>query len=209
MIITIDIETDYSHDPEVIRRVCQKVTPPANYKSEEAIEKWWRDKGNNQKVEAQRKTALSPLWGSVKMIGMAIADKPVSVITGPEEEVLSSFIKVMSTMDDALLVGHNIIDFDLPFIRNRSMIHGLAGDYHKVMNIYHRRYSSHVFDTMREFAGYRDYVKLDDLAYAFLGERKTSDGAASLEMTDEECRIYCAKDVSLTRKIYQRMTGAV
>ena len=212
MVITIDIETDYSHDPSVIERVCSKVTPPANYKSEEAIEKWWATTGGDKKVEAQRKTALDPLWGSIRMIGYKVNDNPVEVITGAESGILTAFYRVLAEClsedgrEIPVIVGHNVKNFDLDFIRKRGIITG--NRIHDWMNVYYTRYCKDIFDTMEEFAGWNKYVKLDDLAYALLGETKNGDGAASLDMTDEECIQYCKSDVALTYKIYQLMTGA-
>ena len=221
MIITIDIETDYSHDPSVVERVCSKVTPPANYKSKEAIEKWWIEKGNDQKVEAQRKTALEPLYGSVKMIGYAINDNPSQIIAGDEKSVLEAFFKMMDALHQPdvdgvafvpVIVGHNVKVFDLTFIRKRALI--LSVKMPSWMNVYYTRYSSDVFDTQIEWSGQfaygaAGYVKLDNLAFALFGETKSSDGAASLDMSDAECAEYCKHDVDITRKIYQRMTGAM
>jgi 3'-5' exonuclease len=213
-IITIDIESDYSHDPAVIERVCQKVTPPANYKSEEAIEKWWKEKGNDQKVEAQRKTALEPLYGSIKMIGYQFNDGEPEVLTGAEKDILERFFSMMNTLHkpDAdgvpyvpMIVGHNVKCFDLDFIRKRAIVNGVKMP--RWMNVYFKRYAEDVYDTMEEWAGWGKRVKLDDLAFALLGETKTSDGAASLDMTDSECAEYCKEDCRLTYEIYLRMTG--
>ena len=213
-IITIDIETDYSHDPSVIERGCSKVTPPANYKSEEAIEKWWKEKGNDQKVEAQRKTALEPLYGSVRMIGYQLNDNAPEVLTGSEKDILERFFDMMDKLHEPdvtgvpyvpIIVGHNVKNFDLDFIRKRAIVHGVKMP--RWMNIYFKRYAEDIYDTMEEWAGWGKYVKLDDLAFALLGETKTGDGAASLDMTDEECAEYCKSDVALTYKIYLRMTG--
>ena len=213
-IITIDIETDYSHDPSVIERVCSKVTPPANYKSEEAIEKWWKEKGNDQKVEAQRKTALEPLYGSIKMIGYQFNDGEPEVLTGAEKDILERFFSIMNALHktdaDGLpyvptIVGHNVKGFDLDFIRKRAIVHGVKMP--RWMGCYYTRYSTDVYDTMEEWAGWGKRVKLDDLAFALLGETKTSDGAASLDMTEEDCIHYCKSDVALTYKIFQRMAG--
>ena len=220
-IITIDIETDYSHDPSVIERVGSKVTPPANYKSEEAIEKWWREKGNDQKVDAQRKTALEPLYGSIKMIGHQFNDGEPEVLTGAEKDILERFFSIMNALHktdaDGLpyvptIVGHNVKAFDLTFIRKRAIVLGVKMP--SWMGCYYTRYSTDVLDTRIEWSGQfvygaAGYVKLDDLAFALLGESKTSDGAASLDMTEEECIHYCKSDVALTYKIFQRMTGVI
>lgn len=215
-IITIDIETDYTHDPAVCERLWSKVSPPANYKKEETIAKWWEAEGADAKVEAQRKTALNPLWGSIKMIGYQINGYEPEVFVGAEEIILRHFFSLMGAEfskhnKPPLIVGHNVRKFDLEFIRKRAIVKSVKMP--NWMQVYFTRYSTDVFDTQYEWSGQlaygaEGYVKLDDLAYTLLGESKTSDGAASLDMTEKECAEYCKQDVALTYKIYQRMTGA-
>lgn len=215
--ITIDIETDYTRDPAVCELLWKKVLPPSNYKSEEAIEKWWREKGSDQKVEAQRKTALEPLWGSIRMIGYQVGDQEPAVLMGDERDILERFFELMTILfypeklkTPPVIIGHNVKGFDLTFIRKRAIVLGIKMP--GWMGCYYTRYNEDVFDTQVEWSGQfaygaAGYVKLDYLAMALLGESKSGDGAASLDMPDEECAEYCKQDVALTYGIYQRMIG--
>jgi DNA polymerase elongation subunit (family B) len=210
MIITIDIETDYTHDPSIVEKVIQNISPPANIKKQETIIKWWSEKGNDLKVEAQRKTALNALYGSVRMIGWAANDRDPQIIIGEESSVLIKFFEIMDTLYDThkappVVIGHNVKNFDLDFIRKRAIVNRVKMP--RWMNTYFTRYSQDVFDTMESWAGWGKHIKLDDLAYGLLGEGKSGKGSDVFNMNNEECAAYCKQDVDLTRNIYKLMIG--
>src|SRR5207253_10774108 len=52
---------------------------------------------------------------------LPISDSPVAVLGGDEREILQSFWKLATETN--LFVGHNVLDFDLRFIHQRSIIH--------------------------------------------------------------------------------------
>lgn len=204
--ITLDIETRPTTDESVIDEIGKSISAPGNMKKKETIDKWFAENYQSELENAVKKTALDPLYGSVRMIGCAIDDnEPVVFIDkAGESKMIESFFEVIGKSERVLtIVGHNVQDFDIDFLWKRAVILGIKIP--PAFKEYRKRYSHYVFDTMKEWAGYGKYIKLDTLAKAILGESKSGSGEDSLSMTDEECAKYCAQDVELTRKIYKRI----
>ena len=72
MKIYIDIETIPTQNADFQAYVTETLKPPANYKSEDTIAKWFEQ----NKGEAVAKTALDGTFGEVVVIGVAINDEP-------------------------------------------------------------------------------------------------------------------------------------
>jgi DNA polymerase III epsilon subunit-like protein len=111
-----------------------------------------------------------------------------------------------------LFVGHNILDFDLRFIWQRSVIHGIKPP----RDISFARFqSSPVFDTLQEWSKWgREHVSLNNLAKA-LGipsPKESLDGAkvypyyCAGKLADI-CE-YCKRDVETARRVYRRLAFA-
>jgi len=109
------------------------------------------------------------------------------------------------------IVGHNIIDFDLPFILKCSIINGVRPTVDFCFARYQRQ---PIFDTMREWDcwSYKDWTSLDKLAIV-LGLPSPKDGEitganlyeAYLEGSHREIYEYCMRDVKTTRNAYRKM----
>lgn len=67
--IVIDIETIPTQDESVIDKLKEKVSPPGNYKSDEAIKKWWATTGQQKLLDVVSGTALKGAMGEVIAIG--------------------------------------------------------------------------------------------------------------------------------------------
>jgi 3'-5' exonuclease len=130
------------------------------------------------------------------------------VLRGPEAEMLREFWAV--ARDATLFIGHNILEFDLPFIYQRSMIRNIR----PTQQINFARYRNNpIFDTMKEWSkwAYNAGVKLDTLAKVLNLPTSKGDLDGSQVYTyflegklDDICS-YCMKDVVLTRQVYYRM----
>lgn len=159
--------------------------------------------------EYLRGTSLSGNWGRILCIGVAIDDEPTQVLIGTEPEILADFWRLTAKAD--LLVGHNILEFDLPFIGKRSIVHGIK----PTKQIPLQKYENDVvFDTMRQWDHWASYssTSLHQLAL-ILGFESSKQGIDGSQVYDyyqagkvQEIYDYCARDVEVTRKIYQRMT---
>jgi hypothetical protein len=133
-----------------------------------------------------------------------------------EPEILRDFWEMMRTFRPCLdrIVGHNIYNFDLPFIYKRSVICGVRPS----IELNFARYRNQpIYDTMCEWDKWnlRHTISLDRLARVLgLESPKTDecDGSRIAELfargEHKTIRDYCLKDVITTRRIYRRMTFA-
>ncbi|MBA3632730.1 MAG: ribonuclease H-like domain-containing protein [Acidobacteria bacterium] len=132
----------------------------------------------------------------------------------PDERViLAQFWQFLSGFDTTsdLVIGHNIMDFDLPFIMQRSIIRGVRS----TVDFYLGKYrEAPIFDTMRVWDCWKwgGSTSLKKLAYA-LGLENPKDGGidganlydAFLEERFEEIYKYCMRDVKVTRNAWRKM----
>lgn len=133
----------------------------------------------------------------------------------PEKRALLDFLALMKDFDCDCdeLVGHNIIGFDLPFIFQRCLVHGLEARPFVNLAEYNVR---GVFDTMhRWWLGAKRFVSLDDVAWALgIESSKTADveGSKVFDLYQagklDQIREYNLNDVRVTRKIYERMVAS-
>jgi DEAD/DEAH box helicase domain-containing protein len=107
------------------------------------------------------------------------------------EHELPRLWKILERTD--LLVGYNSDHFDIPLLNKYY-----PGDLTQIRSL----------DLMQEF--YRSTgrrAKLDTIAQATLGEKKSADGIQSLKWWKqgevEKVREYCLKDVELTKRVFE------
>jgi len=131
-----------------------------------------------------------------------------------ETDALKEFLALMSDFDPQcdLLVGHNLINFDLPFIFQRCLANNIVVKPFVDLSEFNVQ---GVYDTMRGWwLGGRNRVALDDVAWALgLESSKTSavEGSRVFELYQAgklaEIREYNLNDVRVTRKVYEHMTA--
>ena len=213
--MVVDIETIPTSNQIVIDRLKSKVSPPANYKSEDAIEKWWATTGEEKLLDVVRNTALNGAFGEVIAIGYAVINdnggrEETRCLTRSkgesESKILGEFTEILRSQDGMLykLIGHNV-SWDSRFLWQRAVINGVALPAWWPKNDRDRA----IFDTMREWAGWKDTISLDALAFALLGKGKTGIGTEVFDMFDREdyasIASYCSNDVDLTYAVYEKM----
>jgi predicted PolB exonuclease-like 3'-5' exonuclease len=164
-------------------------------------------------AEIIKRLSLSAATARILCLAYALeppADSPVAVLGGDEREILQSFWKLATETD--LFVGHNVLDFDLRFIHQRSMIHQIKPSRELP---FARFRSAPIFDTMHEWSKWgREHVSLDLLARA-LGipsPKECLDGSKVYPYyragkLAEICE-YCKCDVDTVRQVYRRLTFA-
>ena len=162
--------------------------------------------------EIHEETSFEGTFGRICCIGI-IKESPKGiqkeVFAGSEKEILTKFWE--AAKDVQRFIGHNIWNFDLPFIYKRSIINGVKprGD------INFARYRNiPIYDTQQEWElwGYQKAQKLDTLAkvLGFPTSKDEMDGSMVWKYFKEGkiediCK-YCMKDVELTRQVYYKMT---
>lgn len=174
--------------------------------------------------EGFRQLALNPQYGRLLCIGLII-ERDGDIITRgvlgrdrstgrfhlDEARILRAFWKLLRDFNDRhdLLIGFNLLDFDLHFIYTRSVIRRTKPS----INVCFARYRQHpVYDVMWEFCHWRHRISLDELAKILGLKSSKQDGVNGgrvydlfLEGQHEKIADYCLDDVELTRTIYRRL----
>lgn len=189
--------------------------PCAEDKKEKFIEILKKKNSNGLKTDEELFTNMSfdGAFGRLCCIGY-IKEKDglvvsQGVLSGDEKTILAKFWEV--ARDVQQFVGHNIYEFDLPFVYKRSLINSVRPRY----DISFARYRNvPIYDTMREWdlwGDSRKAVSLDLLANVF-GLRTSKDEMDGSmvwpyyqEGRQEEIYTYCMKDVVLSRQVYYKM----
>jgi hypothetical protein len=216
------------------------IRPPGNIKKLESIEAWMKDEApakaialtETAKEEAEaayRKTSLDGAFGQICVIGFALDDSAPHRVWCPdwanpntERELLEDFYCALTDLIPAnrersmCVVGHNVAGFDLRFMVQRSIVNGVRP--HRVIASAAQAKpweSDKVFDTMIQWAGIGNRVKLDKLCKA-LSIPTPKDGIDGSKVWDfvkagkiDEVAAYCARDVEATRAVHRRLTFQV
>lgn len=186
--LTFDIETIPDQRDGVYEAIRDAVRPPANYKKQESIDKWLAENADDQATHEYQKLALNGLTCEICSIAYAVDGGPdVATITRTagdgvtELDLLYRFAGALQkhyvewrVAPRPKFIGHNVLNFDLMILRQRCLINGVSLPWRLPVNARHG--NDDVFDTMQAWAGWRGYVKLDELFDAFAptweGERK-------------------------------------
>ena len=173
-------------------------------------------------------TALQGSLGKLLCIGLAVdsngkaekpcvcgQDKETKILHLDEAKTLAQFWnhldRIKFDADDDLIIGHNVLGFDLPFLYHRSMICGVKPS-RDLLN--GKPWEIAVYDTMDKWrmGKFREFVGLEELALAFglqCPKKGSVNGENLLESflaeKHEEIREYCLRDVLCTRELYYRM----
>lgn len=179
--------------------------------------------------EEFRRLALDGDFGRVLTIGVIVEQDGQVIHRGllgrerqtmmfhlDEARTLRGFWKMLNCFNARrdLVVGHNIFDFDLPFLYKRSVIHRVR----PTVELPFTRYRSQpLFDTMHQWNKWspRKFVSLDRLAKVLGLESSKGQGIDGRLVYDrfregchQEIADYCMRDVELVREIYYRMSFA-
>lgn len=168
-------------------------------------------------------TSFDGSFGRIICIAYAIDDGPVEVLSGEEDEgeMLRKFWEMVDSISiparnpqwpdyGVQFIGHNVMDFDLRFIYQRSIVNRVRPAY----DLTFARYKSYpIYDTMREWTKWSmSSVGLEHVAMA-LGIPTPKDGIDGSQVFDfykagkvKEICEYCKRDVECTREVYKRMT---
>jgi 3'-5' exonuclease len=174
-----------------------------------------------------RELALSGEWGRVLTIGLIVErdgrethrgllgrERQTMMFHLDEARTLRSFWKLLRDFDARrdLVVGHNVFDFDLPFLYKRSVVHRIR----PALELPFARYRSQpIFDTMCEWDRWRwtrPRASLDTLArvLGLESSKRGMDGSLVYDKFHEGCHgeiaDYCMRDVELVRQVYRRLT---
>lgn len=122
--LSIDIETVPADGEEVRERIAASVQPPGNISKPETIAAWEATRKPDLVEAAFRAGALSAVTGKIICIGMVSQHGELSFCGDDEPEITRAAYGYLQSLDEPITyVGHNIAGFDLPFLRQRSIVH--------------------------------------------------------------------------------------
>src|ERR1700758_1830318 len=161
---------------------------------------------------SDEKGALDAMTGRVVCVGMLIDDgreaKEITFAGEDEARIITGFWNALKPGD--AVVGHNVLDFDIRFLQQRSWILGIQPS--RTFDT-RRYYTANVIDTLQlwtNWSGNKKGVTLDALGSALGCGRKSGEGAKVAEwwaVRDiDSIKRYCADDVRLTYGVYCRLT---
>ncbi len=174
-------------------------------------------------------TSFDGAFGKILCIALAVNDDEVKCYSAAsaegsgeskwdEKKVLENFWKIAAQVD--MFVGHNLIEFDMRFIWQRSVLLGVKPTWQETDSraakyLTFAKYRSFpMFDTKQEWTKWSFGIKshLEHIAIA-MGIPSPKDGIDGSQVADfykkgEIVKIcdYCRRDVETTRAIYKRMT---
>jgi hypothetical protein len=202
-----DIETRPTSDNALIKRIAAAVKPPGQYKKPESIQKWWAEEGALAVNEALQRTALDGTYGRLAAFGCAADDEPVKCVYGDDEQgMLQSAASYFERRRTFIAFNG---EFDLRFLFQRMVINHVPVP-HYLREALMKRYDGWV-DPMKEWAGFRGYIKQVDLEAAMGIQRPAditgADVADAIAVGDwAAVERHCILDVDGLRLIYRRMT---
>lgn len=126
-----------------------------------------QEKNKNQKKDFEQyliDTSFDGSFGKIFCIGYAINNNPADVlyIKNNEKEILENFWEIAK--DANLFIGHNVMDFDLRFIYQRSIVNRIKPS--RELNF--ARYRNFpIYDTMKEWVKWSMiFIGLEHIALA-------------------------------------------
>ena len=224
----LDIETLPTADSEVISLIDSEIAPPKTHKRAETIAAWMQNEKPAVLEELVAKTALDGTYGRIVAIGCAVDDGEVKVWMGDDEaKLIAAFFDDVAKLEsveqpgagtyhaEVTWIGHNVRSFDLRFLWQRAVIHGIKMPGSLRLAALSRTWDRSVADTMVMWNPERDRrISLDKLCRALrLPCPKTDmDGSkvAAAWAAGELARIeaYVRDDVAAVRACFRRMTFA-
>jgi len=162
-------------------------------------------------------------FGRILCIGYALDDEPAENFynENDEKKTLQQFWNLVDDISIAprnaqypdygvLFVGHNVMDFDLRFIYQRSVVLGVKPPYELSFARY-RNYP--IFDTMREWTKWSmGSIGLEKLALALGIPSPKDEGIDGSQVAAffaqgkvDDILKYCQRDVETTRAVYKKM----
>lgn len=207
-------------------------TLPASKESREALKILYTKKKAKKKKDCEEPadfeqyllgTSFDGSFGHILCIAYAVDNDSVEVLNGDGDEagMLRKFWDIIGSISvtpqnsqwpdyGVQFIGHNVMDFDLRFIYQRSIVNRVKPAY----ELNFARYRSYpIYDTMKEWTKWsNNNIGLEHIALA-LGIPTPKDGIDGSQVYEfyqkgkaKEICEYCKRDVEATRAVYKRMT---
>ena len=210
--LTFDIETLPTKDKQVIERIASTIRPPGNIKKKESIDVWMAENYEQALKDEIHKTGLSGAYGSVACIAWAYqGNLTCSSKEMSEENAIKNFYKYIEYYNVETFCGHNIVGFDLKFLKHRSMILGIKPPKNILKAMNAKPWDDCIKDIMLMWDPDKNKMTSLDLMCWLFGVKHDHDGfdgsmVAEAWLVDQQKVIdYCISDVKATREIYYKM----
>lgn len=224
MNITFDIETIPCQLPGILEELKAAVQAPAQHKKPESIAEWLKENRDAEAESALLKTSFDGGLGQIVCIGWAIDNdvacsvQAADLSAQAEAEVLRAWFDSVGPLytgnhgTKPVLIGHNHVGFDIPFMWKRCMVHGIRPPSWFPRNP--KPWSDSVIDTMLLWDPTQRAGGSMDRLCRLLGI-PGKDGISGADVwpmvkagdIDGVAR-YCRDDVERTRALFKRMTFA-
>lgn len=221
MILFIDIETVPTH-----RQLAELSQPLQDlWKRKASFLHLTTEELDNEELTYRKRAGIYAEFSKIACISIGYINKKentfhVKSIAGEsEEKLLQEFATLLEQMSskEVIFCGHNIREFDLPFICRRMIIHAI--ELPKPLNISGKKpWEIKHIDTMElwKFGDYKRYTSLDLLATILDVESSKNDinGSQVADVYYEENDLrriieYCQRDVVTTARVYFRLVNEV
>lgn len=224
--LDFDCETIPSQLPWVREFIAENISPPKNIKLEASKEAWMKDKAPAAIDDQLAKTSFNGAVGEIICIGYGIDDGDIELVGRKLEEsegdMIQNFIdRVASfkvgghteTAPKLQWCGHYITGFDLHFLWQRCMVHGIKLPFDIPHTV--KPWHPDVFDTCHEWKMDTSGFGSLDAALKCLGIESLNDGSIDGSMVwgliqdGEYDKVfnYCKGDVGDARALRHRLTG--
>ncbi len=223
----LDVETLQTTNSDVIADLESKITAPGQYKKPDSIAEWIKENHDSELEKLVSQTSFNALHGSIACICFALDDDEVQAVSTKDQNelaMLTEFYEILLEKisedrqggnrghRDLVVVGHNVVGFDLPFIKQRSIINGIRPPTELQLAMSAKPWDKYVQDTMLLWStDSQKRVSMDSLCRAFnIPGKGDFDGSKvnSEWTTGSKTKVidYCRMDVVRTREIYKRIT---
>lgn len=209
-------------------KALERVKAPGNYRDGAKIEEYISqarqaiiDQHEAQVQAAIEKTSLDGAMGQIVCVSYAVDDADPICLAADDLSLQSEasllellwlrFSEVHSGTSGMrpVVVGHNVVGFDLPFLWHRSIVHQVRPPHWLPRNA--KPWAEGVADTMLMWAGDKGRISMERLCRALGLPGKGAFSGADVWQAVQDGRLrevadYCSADVSRTRAIYRRLT---
>jgi DNA polymerase elongation subunit (family B) len=162
--------------------------------------------GYNNLEEEEKTKLINPIDSKIIALGIRYKNENKIFMNEKEKEILSEFWnewdKIKKENPSSIIVGFNIINFDLPFITSRSFIHNI-----KIIPFILKL----VIDLREKINAYRygktrgklsDYGKLIGLDVLEMDGSKIAE--LCIEKNWDKLKEYLTKDLEITEELFKR-----
>jgi len=216
----LDIETIPSQRSEIKQEIAKTIEPPGNMKKADTIAKWEIESKPELIEKKYHDTGLDGNFGEIISIAYTtnnneLIDGTYRKLDEPEVALINWFNQQLEKIaHDIILVGHNIINFDLRFIFQRSLINRIKPNVIISTNVNNRYNDNFVQDIMLMWGGYsrEGWTSLAKMCKAFNIESSKTDEIDGSKVWDfiqageyRKVLDYNKRDVDRVRQLHKLM----